>query len=102
MYPTRSLLRLRSVLSNNYDLWTYCLIWRRVGQVIAPLFIVQRVANKNELTGGAIVISSLNFRNRGQSTGDSVLPGGGPVDSMNDRESGAEAEIITVPHQDAA
>jgi len=52
---------------------------RRIGQVIAPLLIIKRVANRNALTGSIIVtgtVSSLKFGNGGGLTGDGALPGG--------------------------
>jgi len=61
---------------------------RRIGQVIAPLLIVHRVASKSALTSTAIVSGNVGlFKNggRGKFTGDSgVLPGGSPMRSGMD------------------
>ena len=50
-----------------------------IGQVIAPLLIIQRVANRSALTSNIIVsggADSIHFRSRGVSTGGScALPG---------------------------
>jgi len=54
-----------------------------IGQVIAPLLIIQRVANRIALTSDTIVsgnIGSFRARSRGESTGGSyALPGGYPT-----------------------
>ncbi|KAF9652147.1 hypothetical protein BDM02DRAFT_3183873 [Thelephora ganbajun] len=55
-------------------------------QVIAPLLIIQRVANQSALTSNIVVsgpATSLNFRSRGKSTGaSSTLPDGYSMDSV--------------------
>ena len=59
---------------------------RRVGQVIAPLLIVQRVANRSALTSETITaVPTISFNpwSRGESTGG-ALPGGDPM-SLDER-----------------
>ena len=60
---------------------------RRVGQVIAPLLIIQRVADKSALTSDTVVsghLCSFKAKNRGELTGGSVaLPNGNPMDSTD-------------------
>ena len=81
--------RLRFVLSRGCDLWRGCLTWRWVGQVIAPLLIVQRVANKSALTSNTVVSGRLSFRARGgeeSTSGGGVLSDGYPVGSAGRHE----------------
>ena len=63
------------------------LMRRWIVQVIAPLLIIQRVANKSALTGNTIAsrhLSSFKARSRGMSTGGNVtLPDGGPINSVD-------------------
>ena len=63
------------------------LMRRWIVQVIAPLLIIQRVANKSALTGNTIAsrhLSSFKARSGGMSTGGNVtLPGGGPINSVD-------------------
>ena len=58
-----------------------------IGQAIAPLLIVQRVANKSALTKDSLVaggVSGFGARTREQSASDSgALGGGDPVDSVD-------------------
>ena len=58
-----------------------------VGQVIAPLLIIQRVANKSALTKKTLVsgrLSSFKARSRGELTGgDDALPDGDFVSSVD-------------------
>ena len=71
-----------------------------IGQVIAPLLIIQRVANQSALTSNTIVtaqIDSFRTRTRGESArGSRDLPGGYyPTRSMdNHGESTGELEIM--------
>lgn len=63
-------LRLRFAVSRNICMG--CLTWLRIGQVIAPLLIIQRVANRSALTSDTIVtghIISFHDRGRGESVG---------------------------------
>ena len=63
------------------------LMRRWIVQVIAPLLIIQRVANKSALTGNTIAsrhLSSFKARSRGMSMGGNVtLPDGGPINSVD-------------------
>ena len=63
------------------------LMRRWIGQVIAPLLIIQRVANKSALTSNTIAsrhLSSFRARSRGMSTGGNVnLSGGDPTSPVN-------------------
>jgi len=75
----RAFLKLGSWTGTQYD--------DGFGQVVAPLLIIQRVANQNALSGTAAVVrqvSSPNPASRGKSTGGSRTPPGqypmGPVD----------------------
>ena len=66
------------------------LMRRRIGQVIAPLLIIQRVANKRGFTSNTItsrhLMSSFKIRSRGMSTGGNVtLPGRNPISSLDER-----------------
>ena len=65
------------------------LMRRRIGQVIAPLLIIQRVANKRESMGNTITsrhLSSFEVRSRGMSTGGNfILPGMDPISSLDER-----------------
>ena len=59
---------------------------RRIGQVIAPLLIIKRVANRNALTGSILVtgtVSSIEFGSGGEVIGDGVLPGGYSMSSVD-------------------
>ena len=55
-------------------------------QVIAPLLIIQRVANQRALTSKSFAtgsISSIDFRSRGRTTGGSeIIPDVYPVSSV--------------------
>ena len=68
---------------------TGSLMRRRIGQVIAPLLIIQRVANKSALTGNNITsrhLSSFKVRSRGISTGGNItLPDRVPMSSVDGR-----------------
>ena len=75
----------------------------RIGQVIAPLLIIQRVANKSALTKNTMVsgrLGSVKSRSQGRSMGGSgALPGGDPISpadehEMNSGEAGAGVEIF--------
>ena len=58
---------------------------RRIGQAIAPMLIIQRVANKSALTSNDVVhgcISEFKVKNQEDSTGDDgSLPSGDPMTS---------------------
>ena len=75
------------MLTYERDLWTGYLMrhWRRIEQVIAPLLIIQRVANQNALTGETAVsaqISEFRARSGGQSTaGSGIILDGDPMRS---------------------
>ena len=62
---------------------------RRIGQVIAPLLIIQRVATKRALTSNAITskhLSSFKVRSRGISIGGNVtLPDRDPMSFVDGR-----------------
>ena len=88
---------------------TDSLIQQRIGQVIAPLLIIRRVANKSALTSNTIAslhLSSFKTRSRGISTGGSgALPDGDPTSSVDRRrvgsdEPGIEVETRSDFHQD--
>jgi len=67
-----------------------CLTWGRIWQVIAPLLIIQRVANQSALTSNTISAGHTNsFKaRRGVSTGGSgTLPGGYPMGSADKYEN---------------
>ena len=72
-----------------------------MGQVIAPLLVIQRVADKSALTGNIVVsahLSEFKARDGGQLTaGSADLPSGDPTFSAdgnrkNSGELGAEVE----------
>ena len=71
------------------DLLTGYLIWRRIGQAIASLLIIQRVANKSALTSNTIAsghLSSFRARSGERTTGTSgALPSGDPANSVDRR-----------------
>jgi len=75
LYAVSSLL---VVGQSNYAMMDIFLPILAENQVIAPLLIIQRVANRSALTNGTIVTGhtgSLNFRNPGETTGgNSALP----------------------------
>lgn len=82
---------------------------RRIGQVIAPLLITQRVTDKSAFTSDTVVtgrLSSFKARSRGELTdGGVALPSGGPMSSAsgNGRDSsehGVGAETTISFHQD--
>ena len=78
------------------DLRLCCLIRRRIGQVIASLLIIQRVANKSALTSKTIVSGHLStFKARshgGTSCTSGPLPGGGPA-SWEDKRGVSSSEL---------
>ena len=78
------------------DLRLCCLIRRRIGQVIASLLIIQRVANKSALTSKTIVsghLSTFKARSRGGTSCTSgPLPGGGPA-SWEDKRGVSSSEL---------
>ena len=76
------------------------------GQVIAPLLIVERVANRTALTSDSIVtgnVGTFRTRSRGESTGGSYARSGGqPMCSADSHgkgtgEVGAVAETAVDP-----
>ena len=74
---------------------------RGIGQAIAPLLIIQRVANKSAVTNDVIApgtMSSFRARTRGESTSDNAaLPGVNPISSVGERRTDAgEFGIVTV------
>ena len=80
--------------------------WLRIGQVIAPLLIIQRVANQSALTGSAVVsgnVSSFRARSRRElTTGGVTVPERDSMSSAdengkNSDEPGVEVEITTEP-----
>jgi len=65
------------VRSHDDHLWASLLMRRRTGQVIAPLLIIQRVANGSAFTGHTITIghtSLFNARRQGEPTGRDGTP----------------------------
>jgi len=86
---TRSSLRLRFVLLHNHCPRTCQLMRERIDQAIAPLLIVQRVANKRALTSDTIVTGhaiSFNVETRGGSTVSDDGPlGRYPTSSVDER-----------------
>ena len=86
------------MLLHDCDLRASRLIWRGTGQVIAPLLVIQRVADKSALTSDSVVsahFSELIARNGGQLTaGGDTLPGGDPMRSANRNEKNSgELEV---------
>ena len=73
---------------------------RRIGQVIAPLLIIQRAANKSALTSNTIAsgrLSSFKARSRGISTGGGgALSDGDPTSSVDQRGVGSDEPRIEV------
>ena len=70
------------MLFHEQDLRTGRLICRRIEQVIAPLLIINRVANQSALTGNTVVapqIGSFTFKRGGESMGSGAPPGGYPL-----------------------
>lgn len=56
-------------------------------QVIAPFLVILRVANQRESANGDVSVSSIQFRNQGESTdGSETLPGGNPMSSVGTRD----------------
>ena len=77
------------------DLPTGYLIWRRIGQAIASLLIIQRVANKSALTSNTIAsghLSSFRARSGGTTGTSDALPSGDPANSVN-RHGAASGEL---------
>jgi len=80
------------------DLRIGCLTRRqRIVQVIAPLLIIQRVADQSALTSNTTLrgsIGSSKARSRGESTnGSSTLPGGYSLKSLGEHGVGVETVI---------
>ena len=75
------------MLSQDRDLRTNSNV-TTVGQVIAPLLIIQRVANKSALTSNTLVsgrLSTFKARSRGELTdGGGAVPGGDPTSSVGE------------------
>ena len=75
--------------------------------MIAPLLIIQRVANRSALTSDSVTsggISTFKAETRGELTSDSDPPGGDPISSVdedgtNSGEVGVES-LTTIESQD--
>ena len=65
-------------------------MWQRIGQVIAQLFIIHRIANKSAFTSKSIAsarMSTFKARSRGETTdGGPAVPDGDLADSVDERE----------------
>ena len=76
-------------------------LYKWIGQVIAPLLIINRVANRSALTSRTIVTghaSALGFRSRGESMSDGALPGVCPVSLVDPRgKNSGELEVGAEP-----
>ena len=63
---------------------------QRIGQVIAQLFIIHRIANKSAFTSKSVAsahMSTFKARSRRELTdGGSAIPDGGLADSVDERE----------------
>ena len=90
------------------DIRKDCLTQRWFGQVIAPLLVIQRVANKSALKSNTVVsgrLSSFEARTRGELTdGSGALPGGDPTSSVDRHgvssgEPRSEVETTTDSHR---
>jgi len=84
-------------------------MWQRIGQVIASLLIIQRVADKSALTSNTLApgnISSFRARSQGGLTGGSgALPGETPIRFVGEHwkstsEFGGEVGPVTDFHLD--
>jgi len=65
------------VPSNDDNFWASCLMQRWIGQVIAPLLIIQRVANGSALTSHAVTAgytSLFDVRGEGEPMGRDGTP----------------------------
>ena len=99
-YPYPSLRRLRLVISHDPDLQMGFLIYQRIGQVIAPLLIIQRIANKSALMSNTLSpggIEEFEARSRGESTAGAV-PRRFPVSLIG----GVRVDTTVDYHQDKA
>ena len=68
--------------------WTGCLTQWRTKQVIAPLLIIQRVANRSALTRNTIAsgrVSEFKVRTQGEFSGGGAPPGGDRMSSAGER-----------------
>ena len=81
----------------------------RIGQVIAPLFIIHRVANKSALTSKSLAsgrLSAFKARSRGELTdGSGAVPSGDPASSADERgtnsgEPGVGVETTNDSHRE--
>ena len=98
--------------SSDRDLRTgSCLTLRRLEQVIAPLLVIQRVANKSALTSNTVAsarVSEFEARAGGGSAGDSdIITSGYHMSSVGGRgvdssELGVTVETMMDFHQDKA
>ena len=71
---------------HDLDIRKYCLTRRLFGQVIAPLLVIQRVANKSALSNTIVsgCLSPFEARTRGDlADGSDALPGGDPTSSVD-------------------
>ena len=90
------------------DLQTGWLKWQGIVQVIAPLLIIQRVADKSALTSDTVVSRHISFeaRSRGEFTSESgTLPGGCRMGlavrhEKNSGELGVGVETTIDSHRD--
>ena len=73
---------------------------RWIGQVIASLFVIHRVANKSALTSNTLVsgrMSTFKAESRPELTeGSDSIPGGGPASSVGEREMGSSEPGVGV------
>ena len=85
------------------------LTWERIGQVIAPLLIIKRVANRNTLIGQTVATgntSSFKIGSQRESKGSGgTLPSEYPMDSMGkcgegSGEIGVRVETAIDLHRD--
>ena len=79
-------------------------MWRRIGQVIAPLLIILRVADKSALTSNTIAsgrVSEFKVRSPEELTGGGTISGGDSTSSADERgmDSG-ELVVGAATHQD--
>jgi len=85
---------------HDHDLGAGCLTSWWIEQVIAPLLIIQRVANQSALTSNTIAtghIGSFHARSPGESTNDSgTLPGEYSLDLMDKRGKNPSELVVVV------
>ena len=80
------------MLSYDGDVLMVCLMRLWIGQAIASLLIIKRVANRSALTNDTIPsgrLPSLKAASGGELTGDNgAPPGGAPINSVRGHEVG--------------